>query len=95
MKCRLSRNANYDDNVTTINTNISKTHRLILPCKSKQEQKVIKSVNNFVKRVLPKNHASKHVYKSKKRVLHLTIKDQTKLEHKHGLTYLVKCSETY
>ena len=95
MKCRLSRNANYDDNVTTNNTSISKTHRLILPCKTEQGQKVIESVNNFVKRLLPKNQASKHLYNSKKRVLHLTIKDQTKLEHKHGLTYLVKCSETY
>ena len=46
------------------------------------------------------NHAAQHVYVSRKLGSAFDIKDQTKLVHKHDLTYLVKrprntCSETY
>ena len=82
------RNADYDNNDTTNNESISTTHRLILPYKGEQGQKIIKSVNNYVKKLLPQNHAIQHVYNWS-----LDIKGQTKLEHKHDLTYVIKCLE--
>ena len=94
------RNADYDTNVTANNESISTTHRLILSYKSEQGQKTIKSLNNYVKRLLPQNQTTQHVYISKKLGPAFDIKDQVKLVHKHDLTYLVKCpkntySETY
>ena len=49
---------------------------------------------------MPQNHTTQHVYISRKLDSAFNIKDQTKLVHKHDLTYLVKCpentcSETY
>ena len=79
-----------------INTN----HRLILPYKGTNGQKIIKLLNNYVKRLLPQNHTAQHVYISRKLGSAFDIKDQRKLVHKHDLTSLVKCpentsSETY
>ena len=85
------RNADYDTNVTANNESISTTHRLILSYKSEQGQKTIKSLNNYVKRLLPQNQTTQHVYISKKLGPAFDIKDQAKLVHKHDLTYLVKC----
>ena len=99
-ECKAPRNADYDNNVTANNESISTTHGLILPYKGEQRQKIIKSLNNYVKRLLPQNHTLQHVHISRKLGSAFDIKDQTKLVHKHGLTYLVKCpentcSETY
>ena len=47
----------------------------------------------FVKEVLPENHLSRHVYRSKKLGSFLNIKDQTKLEHINDLIYFVRCPE--
>ena len=55
-ECKAPRNADYDNNVTANNESISTTHRLILPYKGEQGQKIIKSLNNYVKRLLPQNH---------------------------------------
>ena len=87
-ECRVPRNADYGNNITTNNINISTTNRLILPYKRKQGQKTIKSVNYWFKRLLPENHVSQHILGSS-----FDIKEQTKLEHKHDLIYLVECSE--
>ena len=92
-ECKLSRNTVYDNNITTNNETISTTHRLILPYKGEQGRKIIKSVNNYAKRLLPQNHAAQHVCKSRKLGSVFNIKDQKKLEHKHDLTYFVKCPE--
>ena len=99
-ECKVPRNADYDNNVAANNVNISTTNRLVLPYKGEQRQKVTKSVNNYVKRLLPQNHTVQHVHKNRRLGSVFDIKDQTKLEHKHDLTYLVKCpenacSETY
>ena len=99
-ECKVPRNADYGSNVTANNESISTFCRLILPYKGEQGQKIIKSVNSYVKRILPQNHIAQHIYKSRKLGAAFVIKDQTKLEHKHDLTYLVKCpentcSETY
>ena len=97
--CKVPRN-DYDNNVTANNESISTNHRLILPYKGEKGQKIVKSLNNYIKRLLPQNHTAQHIYKSRKLGSVFDIKDQTKLEHKHDLTYLVKCpentcSETY
>ena len=63
-ECKLPKNVNYDSNVTTNSKSISLTHTLIIPYKREQEQKMIKSVNNYFKKLLPQNHAVQHVYKS-------------------------------
>ena len=51
-ECKVPRNADYDSNVIANNESINITHRLILPYKSEQGQKIIKSVNNYIKRLL-------------------------------------------
>ena len=52
---KLPRNADYDNNVTTNNESISTTYRLILPYMGEQGQKIISSVDNYVKKLLPQN----------------------------------------
>ena len=51
------------------------------------------AIYNYINRILPKNHASQNVYRSRKMGSSLNIKNQTKLEHKHDYTYLVECPE--
>ena len=38
------------------------TDRLILPYKGEQGQKIFKSLNNYIKRLLPKNYTAQHTY---------------------------------
>lgn len=64
----LSRNANY---VTTNNASINTNHRLILPYKGEEGQKIVKPVNNYLKNVLSENHAAQHIYKRSNWGLHL------------------------
>ena len=75
---------------------------LVLPCKAKSErrQRIIKSINKVIKKILPQNHVIQNVYKSEKLGSYFNIKDSTKLEHQHDLSYLtqcceVNCNETY
>ena len=53
------------------------------PIGGEQGQKIIKSLNNYIKRLLPQNHTSQHVYKSRKLGSEFDTKDKKKLEHKH------------
>ena len=99
-ECKAPRNPDYDNNVTVNNEIIITTHRLILPYKGEQGQNIIKSLNNYVERLLPQNQTAQHLYISRKLVSAFDIKDRTKLIHKHDLTYLVifpenTCSEVY
>ena len=71
-ECKVPRNADCDNNVTANNGNINTTHRVVLPYKGEREQKIIKSLNNYVKRLLPQNHTAQHVHKSRNWALHLT-----------------------
>ena len=48
-KFRLCRNAHYDNNLTTIYTNISTTHKLILPHEKRRGEKNIKSKDYYQK----------------------------------------------
>ena len=48
-ECKAPINADYDNNVTSNNENISTIYRLILPYKGEPGQKIIKSLNNYVK----------------------------------------------
>ena len=55
---RLSRNEDYDKKVTAKNASSSTIHRLILPYKSEQGRKTIKSVNKYSKRLLPEDYTA-------------------------------------
>ena len=73
---------------------------LVLPFKSERGQRIIKSINKTVKKILPQNRVTQNVYKSKELGSDFNIKDSTKLEHQHDLTYFtqcpgVNCNETY
>ena len=78
----------------------SKTRMLVLSYKGKRGQKIIISINKAVKKIFPQNHVMQNICKSKKVGSYFNIKDSTKLEHQHGLTYFTQClegnsSETY
>ena len=92
-ECKAPTNADYDNNVKTNNEIMSPTDRLILPYKNGKILKIIKLFKNFVKILWPQNHTTQHVYISTKLGSKFDIKEQTKLVHKYGLTYLVKCPE--
>ena len=50
-KFKVPRNADYNNNVITNNESISTTQRFILPYKGEQGLKIIKALNNYVKRL--------------------------------------------
>ena len=62
-ECKVPRNVDYDKNVTANNENISTTHKLVLPYKGERGQKIINSVNNYIKRLLytTKSYSTTHI----------------------------------
>ena len=101
-ECKLNGNLNITtNNKSNINNDITNTkHILVLPYKGERGQKIIKSINKSVKKILSQNHVTQNVYKSKKLGSYFNIKDSTKLEHQHDLTYFtqcpgVNCNKTY
>ena len=74
-------NEQYHRNIETnidSNTVATTTHMLVLPYKGEKGEKLIKSLNKHVKKVLPENDISRHAYRSKKLGSFFNIKDQTK-----------------
>ena len=61
-KCKLSRNLNITtNNKSKIKNNITNiTHMLVLTYKGERGQRIIKSVNKAVKRILPQNHVAQN-----------------------------------
>ena len=47
---------------------------LVLPYKSEKGQRIIKSINKDVKEILPRNHVTQNVYRSKKLDSYFNIK---------------------
>ena len=101
-ECKLSGNHNIIfNNKSNINNDITNTtHMLVLPYKGERGQRIIKSINKAVKKILPQNHVTQNVYKSKKLGSYFNIKDSMKLEHQHDFTYFTQCpgvnyNETY
>ena len=101
-ECKLCGNINITTNKKSNMTNdiTSKTRMLVLSYKGKRGQKIIISINKAVKKIFPQNHVMQNICKSKKVGSYFNIKDSTKLEHQHGLTYFTQClevnsSETY
>ena len=92
-ECKLNRDPNITtNNKSKINSDMSNTtHVLVLPNKSETGERIIKSINKAIKKNLPQNHVTQNVYKSKKLRLYFNIKDSTKLEHQHDLTYFTRC----
>ena len=89
---------NNKSNINNDKTNTSQI--LVSPYKGERGQRIIKSINKTVKKVLPQNHVTQNFYKSKKLGSYFNIKDCTKLEHQHDRTYFTKClrvnfNETY
>ena len=73
---------------------------LVLPYEGERGQRIIKSINKAVKKILYQNHVTQNVYKSKKLGSYFNMKDSAKLEHQHDLTHLTQgpgviCNETY
>ena len=68
---------NYYNKVSCLEKN-EKCYNLetTAPYKCEQRQKIIKSVNNYIKRLLPENNAAQHVYKSSNVGSSFNIKDQ-------------------
>ena len=101
-ECKLSGNlyitTNNKSNINNDKTNT--THMFVLPYKGETGQTIIKSINKAVNKILPQNRVAQNIYKSKKLGLYCNIKDSTKLEHQHNLTYFTQCpgancNETY
>ena len=67
-ECKLNRNPSITtNNKSNINSGITNTtHMLVLPYKSERGQRIIKSINKAVKKILRQNHVTQNVYKSKK-----------------------------
>ena len=63
----------------------------VLPYKGERGQRIIKSINKAVKKILAQNHVTQNVYKCKKLGSYFNIKDSTKLEHQHDLTCFTQC----
>ena len=57
-ECKSSGNLNITtNNKSNINNDVTKiTHMLVLPYKGETEQRIIKSINKVVKKILPQNH---------------------------------------
>ena len=73
---------------------------LVPPYKGERGQRIVKLINKSRKKILPLNHVTHNVYKSKKLGSYFNIEDSTKLEYQHGLTFFtqcagVNCNETY
>ena len=101
-ECKLGGNLNITtNNKSNINNDITNTSQILVsPYKGERGQRIIKSINKTVKKVLPQNHVTQNFYKSKKLGSYFNIKDSTKLEHQHDRTYFTKClgvnfNETY
>ena len=92
-ECKLTGDLNTTiNNKSNINNNITNTtHMLVSPYKDERGQRTIKSINKAVKKILPKNYVTQNVYKSKKLDSYFNIKDSTKIEHQHDLTYFTQC----
>ena len=91
-KCKLSDNLNIANNKSNVNNDITNiTHMLVLPYRGERGQRIIKSINKVVKEILPQNHITQNVYKSKKLGSYFNIKDSTKLERQHYLIYFTQC----
>ena len=57
-ECKSSGNLNITtNNKSNINNDVTKiTHMLVLPYKGETEQRIIKSINKVLKKILPQNH---------------------------------------
>ena len=72
---------------------IKTEHMLVLPYQGKRGEKVIKSLQNTIKTILPSDHTSKVIYNSNKLSSKFNIKDKTNILHLNDLTYSVSCPD--
>ena len=64
---------------------------LVLPYKGIQGEHTLKHIKREINKVLPEDKNMQLVYAGTKLGIKFNIKDKTKKEHHHNLTYNVKC----
>ena len=70
----------------------NKKHRFVLPYKGDKGTHILRSMENYVSKLLPKKSTPQITYTGKKLSSQFNIKNNTNFEHQHGLIYHVKCS---
>ena len=80
-ECKLSGNLKITtNNKSNISNDITNTtHMFVLQYKGERGQRIIKSINKAVQKILLQNHVTQNVYKSKKLGSYFHIKDSAKL----------------
>ena len=68
-----------------------KKHRLVLPYKGDKETRLLRSVEKYVRKLLPKKSTLQITYTGKKLSSQFNMKDKTNFEHQHDLIYHVNC----
>ena len=70
-----------------------KRHLLVLPYAGNKGEKILKSMNKFLTRVLPCNVQTCTAHSGTKLTSKFQVKDQTKKTHQHDVVYYAKCPE--
>ena len=68
-----------------------KQHRLVLPYKTDRGNRILSSIEKYVRKLLPKKSTLQITYTGKKPSSQFNIKDKTNFEHRHDLIYHVSC----
>ena len=69
----------------------TRTHMLVLPYKGIQGKHTLKHIKRKINKILPEYKNMQLVYTGTKLGTKFNVKDKTKKEHHHDLTYSVKC----
>ena len=66
-------------------------HRLVLPSKGNKGAHLLRSMEKYVKKLLPKKSMLQITYTGKKLSSQFNINNKTNFEHQHDLIYHVNC----
>ena len=66
-------------------------HRLVLPNKGDTGTHILRSIEKYVRKLLPKKSRLQITYTGKKLSSQFNIRDKTNFEHQHDLIYHVNC----
>ena len=81
-------------NQTIVEKHDDKKHLLMIPYQGGKGEQFIKSIRKTIKRLLPSNIKVQVSFTGNKLSSCFNIKDKTKFEHRHDVTYLGVCPET-
>ena len=68
-----------------------KKHRLVLPCKGNKGTDILRSMEEYVRKLLPKKSTLQLRYSGKKLSSQFNITNKTNFEHQHDPIYHVNC----